>query len=151
MQEYFVENSSKPGVISFDLAASIFDVSNSKLSKEDKEIYNSIKKLNVIMVPSDKSFYKTEKSKVASILKSDDFEELMSVNNKGMSGKLYYIGDEEGIDEVIIFGNSSDKGFALIRVLGDNMKPENAVKLMKILQGSEVDDTAFSSIRNFFK
>ena len=35
-------------------------------------------------------------------------------------GKLYikYIGEDSEIDELIVFGFSSDNGFAIIRVLG---------------------------------
>lgn len=150
LQEYYVESAGKPGVISFDIATSIFDVSKSGLSKDEKEIYNSIKKLNVVMVPANRPAYEQEKDKVTAILKNGDFEELMSINDKSMSGKLYYIGNDDTIDEVVLFGRSSESGFAVIRILGDKIKMENAGKLMKILQKSDFDGSAFKPIHDFF-
>ena len=46
-------------------------------------------------------------------------------------GKLYikYIGEDSEIDELIVFGFSSDNGFAVIRVLGDDMELSKIMKL----------------------
>ena len=36
---------------------------------------------------------------------------------------------QEAIDEVIIFGAESEKGFAIIRVIGENMNPADIMEL----------------------
>ncbi|GLB51672.1 hypothetical protein NBRC110019_07110 [Neptunitalea chrysea] len=150
LQEYFVENSSKPEFISFDIATSIFDVSQTDFSEEEKEIYKSIKKLNILMLPSENGTYQEQKSKIKSILKGSDFEELMTLNSKEMNGKLYYIGEEDAIDEVIVFGYNNDKGFALVRLLADNLKPENIGTIVQIIQNSKMDDNSFMSLQKVF-
>ena len=40
-----------------------------------------------------------------------------------------YLGKEDAIDEVVIFGLDDKKGFALVRVLGENMSPSEILKL----------------------
>ena len=38
------------------------------------------------------------------------------------------VGNENEIDELVLFGNKSDLGFTVVRVLGNDMKPENAME-----------------------
>ncbi|SFU55781.1 protein of unknown function [Pustulibacterium marinum] len=152
LQEYIVEKSQDPEFITFDVPTSIFDVSQTELTAEEKEIYNSIKKVNVLMLQQENSQkFKIEATRVSTILKSDDFEKLISLNDKSFKGQLYYIGDDENVDEVIIYGKSPDKGFAIIRILGDEMKLENIGKLMNILQKSNIDEGALGTLTDFFE
>ena len=45
----------------------------------------------------------------------------------------------------------SEKGLALVRVLGDNMRPENMVKLMNAIDKGDVDLNGLKSIADSFK
>ncbi|MEM9868358.1 MAG: hypothetical protein AAF765_11760 [Bacteroidota bacterium] len=55
------------------------------------------------------------------------------------------------MDEVIIYGDSKDMGFALVRVLGKNMNPAQIVQLMQVLQKSDYDGAALGEIGKFLK
>jgi hypothetical protein len=45
-----------------------------------------------------------------------------------------YVGSDEHIDEFVLFANSKDAGFAVVRVLGDDMNPNNILTLMSVLK-----------------
>ncbi|MFZ2432100.1 MAG: DUF4252 domain-containing protein, partial [Lutibacter sp.] len=47
-----------------------------------------------------------------------------------------YLGTEDAINEVIIFGSDSKRGFALVRVLGENMNPAD---IMSVAQEIKLD------------
>jgi len=58
----------------------------------------------------------------------------MKVNSGTLKASIKYLGDDDAIDEVIIFGTDKEYGFALIRVLGKNMKPESVSELIAAIQ-----------------
>ncbi len=151
LQEYFVASSDKPDFISFTIATSIFDVSEASLTPEEKELYQSIQKVNVLLLPNKNTdTYKEEEKEVLSILKGGDFEQLISISDKSMNGKLYYIGDEDHIDEVVLFGKQPEKGFAVVRLLGDHLKIEDLGKIMQVFQKAKVEDGAFDMLKDYF-
>lgn len=154
LQEYLVESSEKQEFIALDIASSIFKVDETTLSADEKDVYKSIKKINLLMLSKDKvtaDAYTAENEKVKTILANDDFEKLISVNDKDFKAKLYFIGTTDAIDEVILYGSSPEKGFAIARILGDNMKPENMKKLAGILQKSDVNEGALAPLKQFFQ
>lgn len=151
LQEYFVASSDKPDFISFTIATSIFDVSEASLTPEEKELYQSIQKVNVLLLPNKHAdTYEKEEKEVISILKGSDFEELVSISDKNMKGKLYFIGDDEQIDEVVLFGKQPEKGFAVVRLLGDHLKTEDLGKIMQVFQKAKVEDGAFDMLKDYF-
>ena len=75
----------------------------------------------------------------------------MKINSEYGKGVIKYLGDEDAIDEVIIYGDSEDKGFALIRVLGDDMNPAHIVQLMQAIQKSEYKGEGLGDIGKFLK
>jgi len=110
------------------------------LTKTQKEALESLTKLNVLAfrkTTDNADAYKTEKAKVKAILKNDKFVELMKLNSKAGKGVIKYLGDEDAIDEVVIYGNSDEQGFALVRVLGDDMNPAHIMELLKVIEKSE--------------
>jgi hypothetical protein len=59
------------------------------------------------------------------------------------------VGDNKQIDELVLFGNQKDLGFTVIRVLGNDMKPEDAMQFFSILQKSNIDMEQLKPILNF--
>ncbi len=154
LQEYYVDNSENPNFISLDVPASILNLQEADLSKSQRQALESLKKLNVLAFKinsTNESEYQVEKAKVSSILKSDKFVELMKLNSKYGKGVIKYLGEEDAIDEVIIYGSSDDKGFALIRVLGDDMNPAHLIQLVKVLQTSDYNAENLGDIGEFLK
>lgn len=75
----------------------------------------------------------------------------MKLNTSYGKGVIKYMGNDEMIDEVIIYGDNDEKGFMLIRVLGNNMKPENLVKFMQAIQKSDYKGEGLGEIADFLK
>jgi hypothetical protein len=154
LQEYYVDNAENPNFISLDLPASILNLEQADLSPTQREAFQSLRKLNVLAfkkTTSNAEAYKVEKAKVNDILKNDAFVELIKLNSEYGKGVIKYLGDEDAIDEVVIFGNSDDKGFALIRVLGNNMNPAHIMQLLQAIQTSDYKGEELGAIGQFLK
>ena len=154
LQEYYVDNSENPNFITIDVPASILKMDGVNLSDTQKEAVESLRKFNLLAFKKDQdneAEYEVERKKVKEILKNDEFVELMKINSQYGKGVIKYLGDEDAIDEVIIFGDSKDKGFALVRVLGKNMNPAHIVQLMQAIQKSEYKGEGLGEIGTFLK
>ncbi|NRB84759.1 MAG: DUF4252 domain-containing protein [Winogradskyella sp.] len=155
LQTYFVDNELKPGFISADIPSSFIDVDKVELTDEQKEAYESVDKLNVLaftLGDDNKEEYQVELDKIKLILKDDRYQELMRGGNS-IDGKFMvkFIGDVENIDELIIFGNANDRGFAVARVLGDDMNAGKLMSLQSIIKDMDFDDSNLNSFKEFFK
>ena len=154
LQEYYVDNQENPNFISLDVPASILNLENADLTDAQRTALKSLKKLNVLAfkkTTENAADYKIEKENVNAILKNDEFTELMKLNSSYGKGVIKYLGDDDAIDEVIIYGSSDDKGFALIRVLGDDMNPAHLVQLMQAIQKSDYKGEGLGEIGEFLK
>ena len=131
------------------------DQGKPKLTDEQKEAYESVDKLNVLaftLGDDNKEEYQVELDKIKLILKDDRYQELMRGGNS-IDGKFMvkFIGDVENIDELIIFGNANDRGFAVARVLGDDMNAGKLMSLQSIIKDKDFDDSNLNSFKEFFK
>ncbi|MCW5517088.1 DUF4252 domain-containing protein [Muriicola sp. Z0-33] len=154
LQEYYVDSSENPNFISLDVPTSILNLEETDLTEAQNEALQSLRKLNILAfkkTTKNAAEYKVERAKVNSILKDGEFVELMKLNSKYGKGVIKYLGDEDAIDEVIIYGNSNDKGFALIRVLGDDMNPAHIVQLLQAIQKSDYKGEGLGEIGKFLK
>ncbi|MBT8305932.1 MAG: DUF4252 domain-containing protein [Maribacter sp.] len=154
LQEYYVDNSENPNFLSVDLPVSLLNMEKADLSEEQREALSSLKKMNVLAFKkndSNTADFEAEKLNVKAILKNEKFIDLMKINTSYGRGVIKYMGDDEMIDEVIIYGDNDEKGFMLIRVLGNNMKPANLVKFMQAIQQSDYKGEGLGEIGDFLK
>lgn len=157
LQTYFVDNQESPNFISADIPTSVVTLDESTLDDDQKEAYKSLKKLNFLGYKLDdgnSEIYNTELVKVKSILKDKKYIELMEFKDKAMNFEIMYVGDDDSADEVVIFANSPDTGFGIVRVLGNNMRPEQIATLANAVQSADFDDSQLSNldgVMDFFK
>jgi len=154
LQEYYVDNQENPNFISLDIPASILKMDEVDLTEGQREAVESLKKFNLLAfrkTDANVQEYKSEKAKVKEILKNDAFVELMKINSQYGKGVVKYLGDEDAIDEVIIYGDSKEEGFALVRVLGKDMNPAHVVQLMQAIQKSDYKGEGLGEIGKFLK
>lgn len=154
LQEYYVDNSENPNFLSIDVPASILKMDEANLTATQKEAIESLRKFNLLAFKKNAdnaAEYEIEKKKVREILKGDQFVELMKINSKYGKGVIKYLGDEDAIDEVIIYGDSKDRGFALVRVLGKDMNPAHIVQLLQAIQKSDYKGEGLGEIGDFLK
>ncbi len=151
LQKYYIDSQDDKNFISLDVPASIIKLKDS-ITTEEKEALSSLKKFNILAFKKDatnEAELAIEKKKVKAILKNPKFIELMTIKDKRMNLVLKYEGEDDRIDELIIYASSKEYGFALVRVLGDNMNPANIMKLTKNI--SKVDSDGFKQLEGIFK
>lgn len=154
IQTYFVDHKEQAEFLSLDLSAKMIDLSKADLSSEQKEAYNSVKKLDVLAYrvnDGDIVAYEQELQKAKKVLNNDKYEELMEFKDNGISFKISTIGNENTVDEFLVLANSKEMGFTFVRVIGDEMKPEQLVKLITELQHADVDNNQLNQLFNYFK
>lgn len=154
IQTYFVEHQELPEFLSLDFSAKMLDLSKVELTPEQKEAYNSIEKLDVIAYrinDNNLEAYNTELDKAKKVFKNDKYEELMEFKDNGVSFKISTEGSKDTVDEFLILANSKEMGFTIVRVIGDNMKPEQLVKLINQIQHADVDTNQLNKLFNYFE
>lgn len=132
LQKYYVDSKENDEFMSIDLPASILELKNENVSEEVKATLKTIHKVNFLALQlneTNKDLYISEKEKVKTILKNSDYKQLMRFNMGKGSVVVNFLGEEDAIDEVIIFGSDNDKGFAVVRITGENMNPSDIMKL----------------------
>ncbi|ESU19731.1 hypothetical protein FCR2A7T_18940 [Flavobacterium cauense R2A-7] len=142
LQKYFVENTENKEFIAVDIAPSIINVDKVTLSGEEKAALASFKKINVLAFKADSTNQKefdAERSKVTTILKDKSYQELMKVGSGKEGGAIYFVGEDEHIDEFVLFANKKENGFAVVRILGEDMNPTHVMNLMSLLKKANVD------------
>lgn len=144
LQKYYVDNSEKKGFVALDISPNIINTDKVKLTAEQKTALESFDKMNIIAYTADSTNqeqYDIESKKITEILKDKaTYNELMKVNNgKNGAASVSFVGEENDIDEFVFFAKRKENGFAVIRILGDDMNPNNIMNLISILQKSNVN------------
>lgn len=154
LQRYFVDNQETKNFISQDIPLSLIEIDKTEFTEEQKEAYNSVSKLNFLGYKADENNaeeLKAEIETVKTILSDAKYKELMEFSDKGNKVVVKYIGNDEEADEVVVFGSSKDMGFAVVRILGNDMSPDKMVTLVSAMQKANVDENQIEDIMNFFK
>lgn len=152
LQEYYVENQGNKQFLALDVPSSLLTGSGSRLDAEQKATLETIKKVNLMAFPmndENKVSYEQEKEKLTAILQNDKYNTLIKYGGGSRKAELYYLGEEDAIDEFVVFGSDEEKGFAVARVLGEDMKPEALIKLLKSFQEGDIDIEGLQSLTSF--
>ncbi|QAA83070.1 DUF4252 domain-containing protein [Aequorivita sp. H23M31] len=153
LQKYLVAKQDDPKFVKVDLPTSLLEGKNSSFGQEEKDILKTIKKINVVAYPikaGDTTEYLSERNELESILRQDRFKELTRIKSKNWNATLKYTGEEDAIDEVIVYANDSERGFAIFRLLGKNMRPDQMLHLMKSVEDGDLDLSKLSGLSDVF-
>jgi hypothetical protein len=74
----------------------------------------------------------------------------MKFNQNGMNAKVLYLGEEDAIDEIIIYGEDYEKGFGVARVLGNQMNPQKLIEMLKTVDNDMINVEGFEDIAKSF-
>ncbi len=154
LQKYLVEKQDDPRFVKVDVPASMLEGNSSAFSPEEKEILQTIKKVNVVAYPfkdGDTAQFELEKKELQSILDQDQYKELTRIKSNDWNATLKYTGEEDAIDEVIVFASDNQRGFAVFRLLGENMRPDQMIKLMNSENKNNLDFSQLENLFNGFK
>ncbi|RRQ48229.1 DUF4252 domain-containing protein [Maribacter algicola] len=154
LQEYYIDNTENPNFLHLDVPTSILKLDEADLTESQKTALSSLKKLNILAFKKTNENtpqYIAEKQQVKAILSNSIYTELMKMNTEFGRATVKYLGDDNAIDEVIIYGDNDEKGFALIRVLGNDMNPAHFVQLLQAVQKSDYKGEGLGALGDFLK
>jgi hypothetical protein len=154
LQKYFVENTEKKDFIALDVSSNILNLDKAKLSAEQNEALKSFDKMNILAFKANdknQALFETERAKVKAILKDPKYQELMKVGSGKDGASISYVGTDENIEEFVVFANRKENGFAVVRVLGKNMNPNNIMTLMTVLKQSNIDMEQLKPLQQLVK
>ena len=152
LQSYFVDHQEAKNFMTQDIPLSMVEIDKSEFTQAQTEAYNSVKRLNFLgykASETDSETFKKEVEQIKTILSDSKYNDLMEFSDKGNKIYVKYIGTDEDADEVVIFGSAKDRGFGIVRILGDDMNPEKMVTLINVLQHANLE-YFFILNRNFF-
>ena len=142
LQKYFVENTENKDFIALDVSPSILKTDKNSLTKSETKAIEAFDKMNIIAFKKDSLndlIYNNEVTKVKTILKDEEYQQLMKFGSLNQGASIYLVGTDENIDEFVIYANNQSSGFALVRILGDNMNPNDLMSIVNIMQKSKID------------
>ena len=154
LQKYFVENTDNKDFIAVDVSPSILNLEKTKLTAEQTEALNSFDKMNILAFKAtdkNQAQFATERAKVTAILKNPKYQELMKFGSGKEGASISYVGTDENIEEFVVFANKKESGFAVVRVLGKNMNPNNIMTLMSVLKESKIDMEQLKPLQQLVK
>lgn len=142
LQQYFVEKSEEKGFVVVDLSPSIINVDKAKLTPEQKTALGSFDKMNILAFKLDatnQNEFDSESKKVMQMLKEKEYQELMKMGSGKDAASVSYVGDEDHINEFVFFAKKKENGFVVVRVMGNDMNPNNIMNMISVLQSSNLN------------
>jgi len=153
LQRYLVDRQDDDSFLKVDIAASLLQTDSNSMTQEEKDILATVKKINVVAFPlkgENAAQYEAKKQELKDIINQDQYKTLMKFGSNKRGATLKYLGKEDAISEIIVFASDDEKGFALFRLLGDNMRPDQMIKLMNSIENGDLDASKLSSIGGLF-
>ena len=154
IQNYFVDHQDKPEFLTLDLSPKMLDISQVELNEDQKEVYNSFEKVNILAYKTkgeNQANYTEALEKAKAIFKNEKYSELMEFSDNGMKFRVNTLGDKDTVDEFLVLASSNDLGFAVVRVLGNDMQPEKLYGLISEMQKADVDGNQLQKVMEYFK
>ena len=142
LQKYFVESTESNDFIAVDVSANILRLDKKNITAEEDKALQTFEKMNILAFKNDSkkaSKFEAERAKVQTILKDKKYQELMKMSRGKDGGAIYFVGENDKIDEFVLYGSNKDTGFAVVRVLGDEMNPNSIMTLISLLQKANLD------------
>ncbi|MGH2667008.1 DUF4252 domain-containing protein [Flavobacterium sp.] len=154
LQKYFVENTENKDFIALDLTPKMLNIKEEKLSVSQKEALASFEKINILgfkVNDKNKAEFKTERDKVTAILKDQKYQQLMKFGSGKGGAQISFVGEDEHIEEFVIFGNKEENGFAVVRVIGKDMNPTYIMEMMNVIQKSDINMEQLKPLQDLLK
>jgi hypothetical protein len=154
IQKYFVANSENKDFVALDISPTILNVDKTKLTAEQKKALESFDKMNVLVFKLDENNqpqYEVESQKITQILKDETYQQLMKVGSGKDGATISFVGDEDDIDEFVVFAKRKENGFAVVRILGNDMNPNNIMTMLSVLKESKIDTAQLAPLKDLLK
>ena len=154
LQKNLVDKQEDNAFLKVDIAPNSFGNLMKELNEEEQQALKNIQKINLLAYPIDSSNvskYESETRTVEAIFEQEKYQELTRVRSENWNANFYFTGgDVTSIEELIIYANDSQKGFAIARVHGKDIQLEHLIKLIQVADSKDMDLSGFSEIMNVF-
>ena len=155
LQKYFDKNTESPKFISVDLSPNVIKTDKVALSEVERAALDSFEKMNVIAYRTDTTDiteYDKEIKEVKAILKDESYQQLLKAGSGNDGAAIYFVGnDDEHIDEFVVLAGKKENGFAVVRVLGNDMNSTHIINMLGLLQKSNLDLDQFKPLQQLMK
>jgi hypothetical protein len=141
LQKYFVKNTESADFVAVDIAPSVINIDKAKLNLDEKAALASFDKMNILAYKTDSTHfekYDQEIKEVKSLLKNQNYQQLMKVGSGSDGAAIYFVGDETHIDEFVVLASKKENGFAVVRVLGNDMNPTHVLNMVQLLRKTDL-------------
>lgn len=141
LQKYFVKNTESADFVAVDIAPSVINIDKAKLTLDEKAALASFDKMNILAYktnPIHIEKYDQEIKEVKSLLKNQNYQQLMKVGSGSDGAAIYFVGDETHIDEFVVLASKKENGFAVVRVLGNDMNPTHVLNMVQLLRKTDL-------------
>ncbi len=147
LQKYYVESQEDADFLALDVPTSMF-ANMESMDEEQRATMQSIKKINVLALRADQHpvKFESEKVKLNEIFQDEKYQLLMKYGGGTRKAELYFTGEEDAIDEIIVYGYDEEKGLGVARVLGEDMNPEEIMKLMRSMDKDNINSEGLQSL-----
>lgn len=154
LQQYFVEKSEVAPFVSLDLPPSVFTATEA-LTVEETAALKRFDKLNVLVYPltgkRTTPEFLSERETVKQILEDPQYQELMSFGSGQDRGSLRFVGTQDNIDEFVVFVSQKETGFAIVRVIGDDMDANSVATLVSMMNKVNLNASELAPLRAVFE
>lgn len=150
LQKYFVEKSKDANFVALDVSPTLLQINLNELSEEEKISFKKFKIVNILALPQKEinaEKFSKEKASIDLILQNEKYQNLMKAGTGKNSFSLNYIGDDENIDEIIVYGNSKEAGLMVVRILGKKMQTQDLMNFVSIFKHSKMDLDQFQNLK----
>ncbi|MCG2610465.1 DUF4252 domain-containing protein [Flavobacterium sp. SM15] len=154
LQKYFVEKSESKGFTVLDVSPTILNLEKTKLSSDEKQVLDAFEKVNILTLKADgtnQNEIQAEKEKIKTILNDKKYESLIKVNFGKDGAEFKCVGQDEHIDEFVLYGSKKENGLAVVRITGEDMNPTAVLKMLQLIQKSNVDVEQLKPLQELFK
>ena len=125
------------------------------MSQTERAALASFEKMNILAFKTDSTNstgYDQEIKEVKAILKDDSYQQLMKAGSGNNGAAIYFVGDDdEHIKEFVILAGKKENGFAVVRVLGNDMNSTHIINMLSLLQKSDVDLDQLKPLQQLMK
>jgi len=153
LQKYFVEKTEEKNFVAVDVSPSMFNIDKSKLTVEEFQAIETLEKINILAFPvtdSTRAQYEAERANVDAIIKSKKYQELMHFGSGKDGASVSFVGEENSIDEFVLYAKSDKNGFAVVRIIGTDMNPTAVVTIMSVLKDTNMNLEQLKPLQDMF-
>jgi len=124
------------------------------LTADQVKALQSFDKMNILAFKrndKNQAQFEAERSKVNAILKDEKYQQLMKFGSGKDGASVSFVGDDEHINEFVVYANKKENGFAVVRVLGKDMNPTSIMNMISILKESNLDLEQLKPLQEMMK